>query len=165
MRDIFSLIKIDLYAAFTTGSSARKKKKKPQTKALSLSGGRKTGLSGGKAGATLLGLFLFALIAFNFYTSGITMGGLLAESGHLEILLSSSYALATVLVLSMCIFKMPSYLYSFKDFDLLMSLPLRTSHILVSKLASLYAVNLLFAAAFGGPTLVAFGVLTGAGAQ
>lgn len=55
-------------------------------------------------------------------------------------------------------------LFGFSDFDLVMSMPVPTWQIVVSRLASLYGMNLLFALVFMGPMLGAYGVATGMGA-
>lgn len=54
-------------------------------------------------------------------------------------------------------------LFGFSDFDLVMSMPVPTWQIVVSRLASLYGMNLLFALVLMGPMLGVYGVAAGIG--
>ena len=55
------------------------------------------------------------------------------------------FMICSVYIFFTNIFRIKSILFDFKDYDLLMSLPLKRSSIITSKIVSLYIVNLLYA--------------------
>lgn len=111
-------------------------------------------------GIVILGLYFEAMLGIMSY--------FLAESflitGTLPLLLNFAITAGSIMVLVLCLYKMPAYLFSFADYEMLVALPIRRSTILSAKLFSLYASNLGFSTLIALPMLVLYGVFSGAGA-
>ena len=86
----------------------------------------------------------------------------MAAMGLLPMLLLIALSFSTIFVLVLCIYRMPGFLFSFKDFDLLMSMPIKPSVILGSKLFTSYLENLGAAALVSLPFMIVYGIMTGA---
>lgn len=106
----------------------------------------------------ILTLYLFAVASFLFFT----IGNLLNEIGHLDYLLILGYSIGSVFCLSYTITKANGILFEAKDFDLLMTLPVKTSYIVTSKLATLVLMNYLLLGFCLFPTLVIYSIFVGA---
>ena len=63
-----------------------------------------------------------------------------------------------VLSLVTTVYKAPGLLFAFKDYDLLMSLPVRTGSLVASRLLMLYGVNLAFTLLTMVPAWVVYAV-------
>ena len=146
MNNFFKLVKVNLLEIFY---NSRKKKK--------------AGGGAGQAGTILLFLVLFAFVAFAVFTMAMGMGEAMAAVGLLPMLLLIALSFSTIFVLVLCIYRMPGFLFSFKDFDLLMSMPIKPSVILGSKLFTSYLENLGAAALVSLPFMIVYGIMTGAG--
>ena len=68
----------------------------------------------------------------------------LQQIGLLDILLVMGFILSSIIIFFTSIYKAQGVLFSFKDHDLLMSLPIKKSDILISKMAELLVVNYFF---------------------
>lgn len=129
------------------------------------SGGKKRSSAGKQILMALVMIFAFGVLVFQQYIMSLVMGQtLMAAGADLSPILTLACVLPSMLILVMGIYQMPTYLFAFKDYDLLMSLPIRQSDILGSKLAALYLWNAVMALLFSGPGAVVYGQLTGAGA-
>lgn len=82
----------------------------------------------------------------------------LIQLNALPLLLVISFINISLVSLFMSIYKASGYLFSFKDYDLLMSLPVKTSEVLVSKLLQLYNANFLASIIIGLPSLIVYGI-------
>lgn len=51
-------------------------------------------------------------------------------------------------------------LYAFQDYDMLMAMPIKTSHIFLSKITYAYFINLLFGIAYILPAVITYGIIT-----
>ena len=121
---------------------------------------------GEKIKAILLGIvivYAFCMIFASMFFMNIPLAQGLEKLNALDILLSSSILSVTVFSLFMSIFKLPSYLFAFRDYDLLMSLPVKPSTVLTSKLIFIYLSNLLIANIVTIPPLIIYGYKTTAG--
>lgn len=82
----------------------------------------------------------------------------------MEVLIITGTALSLLVCLFMSIYKASGYLFAFKDFDLLMSLPLPVKAILTAKLFMLALSNMGLSVLLGFPYFMVFGIRTSAGA-
>src|SRR5690554_649767 len=78
----------------------------------------------------------------------------LVQLNVLPMLLIISFINISVVSFFMSIYKASGYLFSFKDYDLLMSLPVKTSEVLISKLLLLYIANFMITIVMGLPSLI-----------
>ncbi|WP_352420552.1 ABC transporter permease [Proteiniborus sp.] len=81
----------------------------------------------------------------------------LIQLDALSILLVISFINVSLVSLFMSIYKASGFLFSFNDYDLLMSLPVKTSEVLMSKLLLLYGTNLTASIIMGFPSLLVYG--------
>lgn len=78
--------------------------------------------------------FLYnAMIAFSFDSMGLV-----------EFYLPIVMTLTCVIILMTTIYKVNGVLFGFKDFDIILSLPIKTSHVVASRVLVLYLMNVLF---------------------
>ena len=115
------------------------------------------------------GLIAFAVlsVAATFIGTMLLMflvtGAQLAAMGLLHLLPAIGITAVSAIIFMVSLYKANSYLYSFKDFDLLMSLPVTERDVLLSKLCMLYTDSLLYVLFGYIPVAVAYGVMLGAG--
>ena len=100
---------------------------------------------------------MFALIAF----LGILLiafvslyAVLFANSGLNYILPALSFSMAAIITFVFSLLRGPHMLFAMKDYDMLMSLPVKKSDIILSRLITSYTVNLIFCAAVMIPSIV-----------
>lgn len=101
----------------------------------------------------VLVFFSFGVLAF-FYAK-MSMDGYKAL-GIEYILLGQFFAIVSLFSLFTTIFKVDGTLFNSKDIDLLMSLPLKKSTIIASKVLDLYISNLLFTLVIMIPVLIVY---------
>ena len=142
MNNLVLLIKINILASFGGGKSGSKESKR-------------------KAYVPLLMLALCVFLAFSIYEMANTI---VYATGRPEIALYLAANLSTLLVFIFGIYKVPSYLFQFSDYDLLMSMPIKRSTIMASKIAYLYGSDLLYSLIVCVPMFLVFSQFTGAGA-
>lgn len=122
--------------------------------------------TGEKVKAGLMGLviiYAICAVTFTMFLLSYQLGNILEKMNLLELLISSSILQTTLFALFMSVYKIPGYLYTFKDYDMLMALPLKPSAILTSKMIFVYLSNLGVAIVVGIPPLVVYGLKTSAG--
>ena len=144
MNNLFLLIKINVLASF--GGSRKS--------------GEATKESRRKAYMPLLMLVLCVFLAYSIYEMANTI---VSATGRPEVALYMGANLATLLVFIFGIYKVPSYLFQFSDYDLLMSMPIKRSTIMASKIAYLYGSDLLYSLIVCIPMFVVYSQYTGAG--
>lgn len=88
----------------------------------------------------------------------VGMAFVLEPAGLLDLVPGLMMAVASVLSLVTTVYKAPGLLFAFKDYDLLMSLPVRTGSLVASRLLMLYGVNLAFTLLTMVPTWVVYAV-------
>ena len=115
---------------------------------------------------------LAALLAFAgvsaFSTLGMVFWGVasvLAPIGELRALIHAAFAMASLGCLIFCAAQAQGYLFSFRDFDILSSMPIKASHILASKIALLYVCEALASYAIMLPATIVYGAFAKAGAM
>lgn len=107
-------------------------------------------------GVAILWAFI-AVFALSFAYSYM-VSEVLLQLDSLNILLVIAFLNVSVISFFMSIYKASGYLFSFKDYDLLMSLPVRTSEVFISKLLLLYTSNLIVTIIIGIPPLIVYGI-------
>jgi ABC-2 type transport system permease protein len=107
------------------------------------------------AGILLFVTAMAALAFFYFYM----MGKVLLQYDSIEILPSLTMAASSLLVLMTTIFKVKGTIFGFRDYDLMMSLPVSTSKIVASRVLLLYSLNIVFVVMLMVPMMVAYGLL------
>lgn len=86
------------------------------------------------------------------------IGSALAEGGFPELILLVGIVAGFMFILLMTITKANSTLFRSRDYDLLMSLPLKPSTIIASKLVYILAINYLLFAFIYFPTIIVYTV-------
>lgn len=132
MSSLLLLTKINLKAMFTRGDAKKKSK------------------------GSLLLLVAYAYIVFMIYQlSNIMIEGYIAlESPYL--LLAQFMLISSVMILFTNIYKVGGTLFNFKDYDLLMSLPIKRSIVIISKIVALYLTSLIYALLFMVPSFISY---------
>ena len=92
----------------------------------------------------------------------VMLGISLKPMGGLSALPTLMMFMASVVVLITTVYKSTNLLFTFKDYDILASMPIPTSILLGSRVLTLYLTNLGFTAMVLGPALVVYGVMTSA---
>ena len=146
MKTVWLLIRLRLkallYSSFTT-SSAKKKNKKPSVGVMILLG--------------VLMLYVFVMFAFLFGSLAAIMLLSLQDAGQdLSFYFAAVAALAFLLCVFGSVFATQSELYNAKDNELLLSMPVRPSAILISRMLLLLCINLLFGAIVILPAFVIY---------
>ena len=107
-------------------------------------------------------LILMSVLSF-IYAYGTGMG--LKQFGSIELLPSLFMSLTSVIVLFTSIYKVKGTIFGFKDYDMVMSLPVSHSQIVASRLILLYAINIVFVLIIMVPMMMAYGILMEPGIQ
>ena len=139
MNKLFLLLKNQLRGAF---------KKTPQTP------GQRRGRMGMGA-AMLIGGAAIVYLVVMFCMS---LAEPLKAVGQLELLPAIMMAAASLMTLITSIYKTNGLLFGFKDYDALMSLPIKTGTIVTSRLIMLYSMNIFYCMAIMIPSAVVYAV-------
>ena len=144
MSKLFKLIKIDLIQSYSLNKLNKKH-------------GKKRGL-GALIATTLLGALILGLVCYLFYF----MSTICAETGQEDYLLVFGYSVGTIICITITISKANGMLFEAKDFELLMSMPIKPKHIVLSKLLSLLILNYFGFGLLFVPAFVFYGIYTSA---
>lgn len=109
---------------------------------------------------TLLMVFLFALLGFSFFGVAWTLAESFIPKGLAWLLFALMSTFALVLGIFGSVFQTYAALYRAKDNDLLLSLPIPPSRILLVRLMGTFFTGLLYEALVMIPTAIAFWLLT-----
>ncbi len=147
MKKVLRLVSVQLLAMFMSMLAIGEQKKK-KTKAL------------------YIGFITFILLisGMSFFYSYM-MGSALIMFNSLELLPPLFMALTSVVVLFASIYKVKGTLFGFKDYDMVMSLPVSNSKIVASRLILLYSINMVFVLIIMLPMMLAYGILANPGGQ
>lgn len=85
---------------------------------------------------------IFVGICAGVYSAGIAYG--LASIGLVEIIPAYMLMIISVITLLITMFKTNGILFGFKDYDMVMSLPVKTSDVITSRCMMIYVLNFLF---------------------
>ena len=104
----------------------------------------------------LLLIFAFLYLAYYvYYISESFMPGLI-ELKVPNLLFGLMFLIVSIFIITSNILRVKGILFDFKDHDLLFSLPIKRNTILLSKLTSLYILNLLYTILFMVPSFIAY---------
>lgn len=101
-------------------------------------------------------LFAFAFLYLAFYMyqlSNVMVKGYI-QLNAAYLLLAQFMLISSIFILFTNIYKINGTLYNFKDYDLLMSLPIKRSVVITSKIIVLYIMSLMYALLFMIPAFV-----------
>ena len=107
-------------------------------------------------GGKLLVLLPFLVLVYLSFSYNIMFYESLPSQYHHLVLFFMTF-LASVISFFSGISLAQGHLFVFRDFDLLMSLPIKKSHIMISKMASFYLLELLYVIFFVVPSLFMYG--------
>jgi ABC-2 type transport system permease protein len=103
-------------------------------------------------------IFLLLMSGISFFYS-LMIGSGLKMFGSLEILPAMMMSITCIMVLMTTVLKVKGTIFGFRDYDLVMSLPVSTSSIVASRLIILYALNMAFVIIVVLPMTIAYGIL------
>ncbi len=107
----------------------------------------------------MLAYFALALVfGFQMYSFSSMMAPFLKITGSLETLLTLAVFFPAIINLSMGMYKIPGYLFGFKDYDILMSLPVKERTVLTAKLFPLYMSDMLYGIVLSAPIFYVYGM-------
>ena len=109
--------------------------------------------------ATLL--LIAAVICFMSTTYSIGLAIVLKPMGYLDLILVVAILFSCILSFIMSIYKAQGTLFSSKDYDLLMSLPIKNSTILTSKILSLMSISYIETALIIIPASIVYFIYNG----
>lgn len=141
MKKVIRLVGVQLWAVLGSMLAIGESKKK-KTKAL------------------YIGFIIFVIVmsgASFTYAYAIGMG--LKQFNSIDLLPSLFMALTSIIVLFTTIYKVKGTLFGFKDYDMVMSLPVSSSQIILSRIILLYSVNFVFLLIVMLPMMLAYGIL------
>lgn len=106
------------------------------------------------------GILFFTLVmsCVSFFYS-FMLGSGLKKYGSLELLPAMMMAVACMVILMTTVFKVKGTIFGFRDYDLVMSLPVSIGAIVACRLMILYAFNFLFVIILTIPMMIAYGIL------
>lgn len=112
-------------------------------------------------GFAALAILLSGLSFFYAYIAG--MG--LRVFNSIDLLPTLFMSLTSVILLFTTVYKIKGTLFGFKDYDMVMSLPVSNSQIVASRLILLYSINIVFVLIIMIPMMLAYGILAQPGIQ
>jgi ABC-2 type transport system permease protein len=141
MKKVIRLVRVQLWAVLADMLAIRGSKKK-RPKML-------------YAGIAFF-ILLMSLISF-FYCFGIASG--LRLYGSTEILPSMMIAVTCMVLFFTTMLKVKGTIFGFKDYDMVMALPISTSGVVASRILILYAINMIFVVILIIPMMLAYGII------
>ena len=147
MKKVLSLFRVQFLGILTeTVNIGRANKKRP------------------KKGYGFISLFFIGMaVLVYFYVYSI--GRLLLMFDAIEILPSIFMTLTSLMAIITTFHKVRGTLFAFRDYDLVMALPIKESHIVASRLLLLYGLNIAFTLMIMIPSMIAYGVLARPGIE
>lgn len=109
-------------------------------------------------------LFVAVLVFAQMSLYAWVVSDFLVKMNALDVLVIAGVGLSMLICLFMSIYKASGYLFAFRDFDMLLSLPVSKGAILTSKLFMILATNVGLSVLIGFPYLMVYGIKTSAGA-
>ncbi|MGG4343644.1 hypothetical protein [Paenibacillus lautus] len=129
MMNVWRLMKVQLLSTFGLNKALHARDVKEKRKFLLLSIG------------IVIGMVLIAAVSFGYsYGMALTF----EQIERMDLLLAIMMAAASMVGFFTTIYKASGVLFGYKDYDLVMSLPIRTSHVVASRVLHLYVLNLFF---------------------
>lgn len=141
MKYIITLTRMQLGSALDFMNFRHKKNKKKHMSAFAI---------------LAFSFLLFSFLSFSYsYSMGITMKML----GALDVLPGLLMAVTCLITLMTSIYKVKGTLFGFKDYDIIMSLPVKTGTVVASRLLLLYIINIFFTVVIMVPGFIVYGYL------
>lgn len=129
MSNLVNILKVTFINSSGINKLTKEKSKTERNKTIFMTG---------TIGISIIAFFAMAIIYSELLANG------LEQIGMLELLLVMGFILSTAMILFTSIYKAQGTLFSFKDYDLLMSLPIKKSNILIAKMIHLLVINYFF---------------------
>ncbi len=104
-------------------------------------------------------LFFVVVMSIVSFTYNLMIGTVLGMYHSLEVLPAMMMVILCITILMTTIFKVKGTVFGFRDYDLVMSLPVSTGEIIASRLIILYSFNFIFVLIVMVPMMVAYGIL------
>lgn len=126
--------------------------------------GKNKSIGAGKVTAWItgiIGLTILIEIMVTIYTFSLWIG--LEEMKIQHLVLPISMIVASIAVFISTVYKAQGILFTSKDYDLLMSMPIKSSTVLIAKIIYLIAVNVIFTALITAPAAVIYFLNFGGG--
>lgn len=143
MKKLFILLKLQLSSLFGLSVIRYGKDEKQRKKA--------------RNNLVMVGVVAVVCVIMSFSYS-MLMAQAFVPMGMMDVMLSMMLIAATLLTLISSIARVKSILFSFGDYDLMMSLPISTTAVATARLLSFYVLDLLFAAALLIPSGIVYGL-------
>lgn len=144
MNNIWSLLKVQLLTFLGINKAVKTKDNKEKTKLVWL-------------------LIAFIFTFFTLFGMSFLYSYLMALSfqpiGLLKLLLTIMMAVAAIATLITTIYKVNGVLFGFKDYDMIMALPVKTSEIIASRLLLLYTIDIFFTVLVMLPAGIVYGIM------
>lgn len=141
MNNFFSLVKVEFLSQLGLNKILHSKKNK-----------RLSGISG----LCFFALLMIGMIAFIGYVYSDMFAIMLAPMERIDELLPLMLAISCLLSFVLSFYTSANVLYGYKDYDLLMSMPIKPVAIVLSKLVFIYVFDLIFAVLIVVPSLVVY---------
>lgn len=109
----------------------------------------------------VLYLYIFGFIAFAMALGFYTLAGPYHAAGHDWLYFSTAALMSLGFSLMGNVFTTQSQLYEARDNNLLLSMPIKPKHILLSRMASLMALSALFSSLVMVPAIVVYALVVG----
>jgi len=107
-------------------------------------------------------VFIIAMSAVS-YSYSYMLGTGLKMLGSLELLPAIMFTAACLATLITTIFKVKGTVFGFRDYDLIMSLPVSTASVIACRLLILYSFNFMFTFISMFPMMIVYGILANPG--
>lgn len=115
-----------------------------------------------KQKSMLLGALAIVILGLMITYSALFSAGL-AGMGAASLLPSLSVLLCSLITLVLTFLKGSGVLFSLRDYDMVMSLPVKSSEVVLSRITMVYLANLLISIIVVLPAIIIFGISTNAG--
>lgn len=141
MSNIWVLLKVQFLQLFSLNKMLHTKEKKERRKFI----------------AIFIGIIL--LIVYLFFVSFVysySLATVFEKEGKMELLLGLMMAATSLMSFLVTLYKVNGTLFGFKDYDLVMSLPISTRMIVASRIMMLYSMNVLFSFLLMVPAVVVY---------
>lgn len=129
MINVWRLTKLQLLSSFGLNKALHTKDPAERRKALLLSI------------ATIAGILMIGAVSFGY---SFMMAQSFEQLGRMDLLLAVMMAVTSLVGFFTTVYKASGVLFSYKDYDMIMSLPVKTSHVVASRVLQLYVMNLFF---------------------
>ncbi len=141
MKQVWTLTRMQLGSAFEFLNMKRSKNRKKNISVTTI---------------LVLGFLMFTFLSGTY---SFMMGTALRSFGELDVLPGLFMAVTCLMILFTSIYKVKGVLFGFKDYDIVMSLPVKSWVVVASRLMLLYLINMVFVLAFLVPNHIIYGIM------